>query len=174
MTKLISNSEKTTWLSLHSQLCCVTLACHITSLSPGLLREGGVVSEPAGELVCGQHFPSSLSRPSLLGPGPSQLMPLLQGRWPGTWQPREQATGLSQGPPPGDRQSDRLQAAPSLPRRPWAGPGLPAWALPGGGQADSRGPLPRAWRLALGRHCLGLGGSSEQGGLWFPCPSPLQ
>lgn len=59
MTTLISNSEKTTWLSLHLQLCCVTSACHITSLSPGLLRVGGVASEPAGELVCDQHFPSS-------------------------------------------------------------------------------------------------------------------
>lgn len=68
MTTLVSTSEKTTWLSLHLQLCCVTSACHITSLSPGLLRVGGVVSEPAGELVCGQHFPSSLSRPSSLGP----------------------------------------------------------------------------------------------------------
>lgn len=116
----------------------------------------------------------SPGHPRSAPPGPSQLVPLLQGRWPGTWQPREQATGLSRGPPPRNRRSlsERLQAAPSLPRRPWAGLGLPAWALPGGGQADSRGPLPRAWRLAQGRHHLGLGGGSGQGGLWFPCPSP--
>ena len=97
-------------------------------------------------------------------------MPLPQGWWPGTWQPQEHATGLNQGPLPGDRQSHRLRAAPFLPRRPWAGPGLPARALPGNGQADSCGPLPRTWRPAQGKHRLGLGGGSGQSGL---CPPPL-
>lgn len=81
MGKLIPNSEKTTWSSLHLQLRYVTSAGHITSLSSGLLKVGGKVSEPAGESVCGQHFLSYLSWPSSLGPTlaspaqPSQPLP---------------------------------------------------------------------------------------------------
>lgn len=125
----------------------------------------------------------SPGHPRSAPPGPSQLVPLLQGRWPGTWQPREQATGLSRGPPPRNRRSlsERLQAAPSLPRRPWAGLGLPAWARacplgpcqavaklipvapcqePGGWP---RGDITLAWVGAVGR--VGSG---------FPAPPPYR
>lgn len=137
------------------------------------------LSEPAGVSACGQRFLSSRPGPSppspsvVLGPPftPPCPAPVVALRAPAFYSSDHgaqhvvapgQAASLHRCPPTWE-QRDRL---PSLPRWLWAGPGLPARALPGCGWADSRGRMPKTQRPAQRRRHLGRVGTV------LPRPSP--
>ena len=133
---------------------------------PHLLRGSGTVSEPAGELICGWHFPSHLFRPPSLGrtlTSPTQPLPA-RATAPGMVAWHVAAPGTCHRPQSGPTawgQTKQQIAGPTLPPPTAVGRSRPARGWRRGTLSLLLSPLSRRHRFPRGDQVWALSEVTE-------------